>query len=123
MAKAKAKVWRHPPLPRATKANLKKYLPELVPLAKKIKDARSHEEVDAVLDEANKLLDAYGIEAIECNRQVDRYYFDINLLYVNTGDTYNTTLMYDTYEGRFYVTTMGDWVERAERRHGDGFCR
>lgn len=73
------------------------------------------DRVDATLDLANRLMDAYGVEAVRGD-WVDRYYQDINTLYVNTGDTYNATLLYDTVKERFYLTTLGDWVEMVERQ-------
>jgi hypothetical protein len=40
------------------------------------------------------------------------------LEFVNMGDTYDTTLIYDFSTGRFYVGAWGDWVERYPRRFG-----
>lgn len=39
-------------------------------------------------------------------------------LYVNRGDPYVATLLYDKQAGRFFVTGWGDVVERLERRFG-----
>lgn len=36
--------------------------------------------------------------------------------YVNSGDTYTTTLIYDYLRGRYLVMSYGDWVEREERK-------
>lgn len=74
-------------------------------------------KVDDILDMANDLLDGHGVEAIRGDYHVDNYYHDIVGLYVNMGDTYNLTLLYDTDRGKFYVTTMGDWVEKNDRRY------
>ena len=38
------------------------------------------------------------------------------MTYLNTGDTYNATLVYDVGEDELYVSTWGDWVEDAERQ-------
>jgi len=67
--------------------------------------------VDRVLDAANAALGGYGVEAIE-GEWHDRYYQNIVALYVNMGDTYNTTILFDAVKGRFHVTSWGDWVER-----------
>lgn len=75
----------------------------------------SHQKVDSVLD--NNLLEGHGIEAIRGEYHVNNYYHDIVALYVNMGDTYNLTLLYDTDRGKFYVTTMGDWVEKNDKRY------
>lgn len=62
-------------------------------------------------------MEASGVEAIRGDYHVDNYYFDIVALYVNTGDTYNPTLLYETETGRFRATTFGDWVERNTRKY------
>jgi len=51
----------------------------------------------------NIVLGLYGIEAIQNNN-------DDWLEYLNTGDTYNATIIY--YHGRFSVNSWGDIVER-----------
>ena len=38
--------------------------------------------------------------------------------YVNTGDTYSTTLLWNAESGSWRITTWGDWVEQFEKRHG-----
>ena len=73
-------------------------------------------DVDGALSKADTYMAGFGIEAIR-GKWVDNYYGDIVGLYVNTGDTYNTTLLYDTIKERFYVTTMGDFVEKNERKY------
>lgn len=80
-------------------------------------EARGGSSVDAALDLANKLMDAHGVEAINGDYHVDNYYFDIVALYVNTGDTYNGTLLYETEPGRFRATSWGDWVERNSDKY------
>jgi hypothetical protein len=75
-----------------------------------------HEGVDKALDVANELLPGYGVEAIRAGSVWDGYYCDIACLYVNRGDTYDTTLLYDTARGIFLVQSYGEWIERAERR-------
>jgi hypothetical protein len=60
----------------------------------------------------NELLDGFGVEAIRSEGEhVDNYHFDIVATYVNMGDTYNTTVVYDTIDKRFMVTSWGDFVE------------
>jgi hypothetical protein len=84
-------------------------------LAQAIKNPKLN--VDRTMDLANELLDGHGIEAIRGEYHVDNYYFDTVALYVNMGDTYNATLFYETDTGRFKVTTMGDWVEKNQRKY------
>lgn len=59
----------------------------------------------------NGLLDGHGVEAIRGDYHVDNYHFDIVATYVNMGDTYVGTVLYETETGRFLLTTYGDWVE------------
>lgn len=73
--------------------------------------AGDHEAVDRVMDKVNQKLNAHGVEAIE-GKWHDRYYMNIVLLYVNRGDTYDATLLYDTEKEKFSVGSWGDWVER-----------
>lgn len=81
------------------------------PLRQALKDAPN---VDAALEAASGLLDAFGTEAIRDDGW-RRLYCDIGALYVNTGDTYNATIVYDVDADRFLATTFGDFVETAER--------
>jgi hypothetical protein len=74
-------------------------------------------EVDAALDLFNDEIDAHGVEAIRGDYHAGRYYYDIVALYVNTGDTYNPTLLYETDTGRFLLTSWGDWVEHNTRKY------
>lgn len=69
-----------------------------------------HKAIDDILNVANSLFDGHGIEAIRGMRH-DRYYQDIVALYVNMGDTYNTTLLFDAVKTKFHVTSWGDFVE------------
>ena len=76
-----------------------------------------HRDIDTLLDDVNDALRAHGIESIEGTWH-DRYYQNIVALYVNMGDTYNGTILYDTTKNRFYATSWGDWVERNGERLG-----
>lgn len=67
-------------------------------------------EVEIQLRAASELLEAYGTEAIFGDRITQP-----DLEYVNMGDTYNTTIVYDYIKDRFMVTTVGYWIERQER--------
>ena len=64
----------------------------------------------------NALFDCHGVEAIHNERSyVDSYHGDIIATYLNTGDTYATTVLLESSTGRFVVTSYGDWVERRTR--------
>lgn len=70
-----------------------------------VSSTSAHEKV---LEIADDLLEGGGVEAIR-NRTGTTV-----ALYVNVGDPYAATLVYD---GRFKVMGWGDWVEAYEKRH------
>lgn len=59
----------------------------------------------------NVALDGHGAEAIfgDCVYRPD-------LVYINLGDTYATTLLYDYTRTRWSIGSWGDWIEAQERR-------
>ena len=74
----------------------------------------------AALDLVNKVIRGFGVEAVRGEGyEVDRYYYDCIALYVNTGDTYNVTVLYDTERNKFYVTSWGEWYEEWQAGHPD----
>jgi hypothetical protein len=42
---------------------------------------------------------------------------DRSAMYLNTGDSYSATLLYDEDEGEWYVTTWGDWQGQVEQKY------
>lgn len=88
---------------------------ELNAVKRAIQFAADATTVDAALEVANKALEGFGVEAVNDNKR-SRYYGSIGLLYVNTGDSYNATILYDTRRERFILATLGDVVERSPRR-------
>ena len=76
-----------------------------------------HQAVDDALDKIDECLSGFGVEAISGN-YVNRYYQNIVALFVNVGETYTSTVIYETDTGRFILTTVGDWVERNADRYG-----
>jgi hypothetical protein len=63
----------------------------------------------------NELLDGHGVEAIKLeNAYVNRYWDDCIATYVNMGDTYITTILYDTMNELYRLTSWGDFYESAE---------
>jgi cytochrome oxidase Cu insertion factor (SCO1/SenC/PrrC family) len=61
------------------------------------------------LKKINEGIGAHGVEG--ARDEDDRY-----VSYVNTGDTYNATVLYDEFHKTMHVTTLGDFIEAAERR-------
>jgi hypothetical protein len=90
-------------------------------IAQAARSAHTPEAVDEVLELANRLMDAYGVEALDAEPDYgyyfNRYYRGIIALYVNTGDTYIATLLYDTENEIFMVEGWGDFLEAWERDH------
>jgi len=66
---------------------------------------------DRKMKALNHVIDGYGVEAVgDFNSYPPVCYFE----YVNTGDTYNPTIVY--CNGFYSLTTFGDKVESLERR-------
>lgn len=70
-----------------------------------------------MMDRANDILSGHGVEAIRGNSDV-RYFFDTVALYVNMGDTYETTILFDVNKFKFLIWCFGDWVEKYEKEYG-----
>jgi hypothetical protein len=64
-----------------------------------------------ILQAADKVMNGHGVERISG--------VGGGLMYVNMGDTYDTTLIYDYKTNRFVVSSWGDIVERHPRRFED----
>jgi hypothetical protein len=64
-----------------------------------------------ILQTADKMMNGNGVERISG--------VGGGLMYVNMGDTYDTTLIYDYKTNRFVVSSWGDIVERQPRRFAD----
>lgn len=64
-----------------------------------------------ILQAADKMMNGHGVERISG--------VGGGLMYVNMGDTYDTTLIYDYKTNRFVVSSWGDIVERQPRRFAD----
>jgi len=64
----------------------------------------------------DRILEGAGVEALRGREPWDRYHGDVEATYVNFGDTYDTTVIYDCRHDRLSVGSVGDLVERAPRR-------
>lgn len=78
-----------------------------------------HTDCSCRLDALDELLSTFGVEPIRTSEHIDRYWFDCRACYLNTGDTYNTTILFDTKKDRFYLTSWGDFVESLEGKKDD----
>ena len=68
------------------------------------------QRVDRAMRRANDSLRGFGIEYAAITAAGRGFE------YVNMGDVYAATLIYDNETGRFHVTSYGDMVEELERR-------
>ena len=66
---------------------------------------------EELLERANALVDGYGVEYIA--HRDDTFRQRHGLEYVNVGDTYSTTFVWDHHRERLLITSWGDIVERA----------
>lgn len=87
-------------------------------------------DVEIKMAALNDLLECFGVESVSIEGAwVNRYYGDTIALYCNGGDTYHTTLLYDTEKERFIISSWGDFYERAERKYkvcqycGVAYCK
>lgn len=64
----------------------------------------------------NELIDGHGVEAIQVSSELyqDRYYGNCIGEYVNLGDTYNLTVIWNSIDNRFEFTSWGDYFEEKE---------
>jgi len=76
------------------------------------------EDVSSALEEASRIIGGFGVEALQPEGAwVDRYWYNNILDYVNMGDPYVTTIMYDTQKGEFLIGLWGDFLETWEQEN------
>lgn len=73
-------------------------------------------EVELALEQYDKQTDNFGVEAIRDPNQWIHFWCETRALYSNTGDTYITTLLYDTVLGKFRTMSWGDFVEKYDKK-------
>jgi hypothetical protein len=77
--------------------------------AKELRNLMDSSSVAHVLRSASKMMDGFGVEYIRSSNDTVRT--PDGLDYVNMGDTYDLTLVYDHNKGKYVVTSWGDIVE------------
>ncbi len=65
---------------------------------------------ELVMSALNDLLGGFGVEAIRDPTDSDT----IIATYINQGDTYDATIVFDEDKSEFVLTTWGDWFENWE---------
>lgn len=72
--------------------------------------------VDDAMDDANDVLDGHGVEGLPGEgADIGRYWRDTIALYVNLGDTYDRTILFDTDNEEFLIDSWGDFLEEWEK--------
>jgi hypothetical protein len=73
-------------------------------------------DAEETLEQIDNLIGGHGVEAVrdEHLEGPGGYFNDTPLLYVNMGDTYDTTICYDTIDGQFFIGSWGDFVEELD---------
>lgn len=85
-------------------------------------DASRNRRNEIRLQLLDELLDTCGVEAIRTDEHIDNYHFDIRASYLNTGDTYATTLLLDHKERVWKLRSWGDFVEEVETENSKYSC-
>jgi hypothetical protein len=75
------------------------------------REVTSGRKAEDLLKAAAEMIGAYGVEAIRGGVNAGSYFQDHVALYINTGDTYEPTILYDTVAREMGITTTGDFVE------------
>ena len=74
------------------------------------------DRVNEQLEAINELIDGHGVEAIRIDDYWHSNYWGNCIgLYVNMGDTYTLTIIYDVIENQFEFTSWGDFYESKEQ--------
>lgn len=72
----------------------------------------NHCRDEVTIEAINEILGGYGIESIRKESNwVSHYWQDTHFLYVNMGNTYNATILYDTRKDRYIVSDYGTIME------------
>jgi len=68
------------------------------------------------MEAANEILDGHGVEGARGEgANLGKYWRDTILLYVNMGDTYDATILFDPDEEEFSIGSWGDFIEEWEQ--------
>lgn len=66
---------------------------------------------DCIMEAINEEMNGFGIEPIRDPSHWDNYWGDYIAIYVNMGDTYSATILYDTRDNKYILTSYGDFIE------------
>jgi hypothetical protein len=71
-------------------------------------------DVDDILDKINVIIKGYGVESLTSEQAWNNYYNDIFALYINMGDSYAASIVYDVEEHEFSLISLGDFYESSK---------
>ena len=69
--------------------------------------------IDLKLAAVDEIMGGFGVECIG-EAECPTIYGEPAAEYINVGDTYQATLLYDHDRAKWCMTTWGDWVETHE---------
>lgn len=74
------------------------------------------DRVTEQMEALNELIDGFGIESIRIEDYWhSNYWQDVIGVYVNLGDTYILTIIYNVIDNQFEFTSWGDFYESKEQ--------
>ena len=91
---------------------------KLFPKSNRLFDRCHHpmRRLDRIIECLNELLEMHGVEYVSSGeQQMDGSH--IVAEYLNSGDTYSMTLLFNHRSEAFSLTTWGDFIERNQRRY------
>lgn len=73
---------------------------------------------EQIMTQMNELLGTYGIESLtDENAWVSHYWMYTIAIYLNCGDTCDTTILYDCEEKSFHIESWGNFYEEWMSKH------
>jgi hypothetical protein len=72
--------------------------------------------IDEKMEVFNELINGHGIEAINVSPELyqDKYWGNIIGIYVNLGDTYDLTIIWNPIDNQFEFSSWGNYYETKE---------
>ncbi len=68
--------------------------------------------IEQVLCAANEIMKGFGIEVIRSSKTWQQFWCDARYVYINAGDVYVPTLVFNTLSQTFSIACMADLADR-----------
>lgn len=68
--------------------------------------------IEQMLCAANEIMDGFGIEVIRSSKTWQQFWCDVRFVYINAGDVYVPTLVFNTVAQSFSINCMADLADR-----------